>query len=206
MGGEHSRDQSGGTLTGAYAPSLVNVSPELLPGKVTKTFRYTVPSPNAPNRNGRKVWVTVNGERIAAMIPDGVKTGEKFEFQHETVELDKVFASTLHSIPGHEIVQAKPIVWGSISNSFTACNQRSMGTKVGELMQQAQVEVLKQTIEAGCNSVLGMSFNITNDSSGDRGYNKIVIVTVTGTPCVVMPLVQKPAVVADVIVEPLTNS
>ena len=44
-----------------------------------------------------------------------------------------------------------------------------MGTVVGELLQDAQAQILEQHIDEGCNAVLGMTFNVTNDSSGKYG-------------------------------------
>lgn len=48
-----------------------------------------------------------------------------------------------------------------------------------------------------------MTINITNDSSGEYGNSKIVIVTVCGTPCSIMPLKSLPAVNAEAVVVPL---
>ena len=121
-------------------------------------------------------------------------------------EVDKVFATTLPTLPGFEVVQSKPIIWGSVSFSFHAGShdQQIMGKKVGQLMQEAQSKILEQVLEHGCNAVLGMTFNVTNDSSGERGHQKLVIVTACGTPCVVMPTTSTAvAVDAEVIVEPL---
>jgi membrane protease subunit (stomatin/prohibitin family) len=104
------------------------------------------------------------------------------------------------------VAEAKPIIWGSVSCSFGAGGrmQQTMGLKVGTLMQDAQSEIIKQAVHAERNAVLGMTYNVTNDSSGERGNCKVVIVTVCGTPCVVMPEGEQPTVVeANVIVEPL---
>jgi hypothetical protein len=81
-----------------------------------------------------------------------------------------------------------------------------MGQIVGELMQEAQSEIMEQAVLAECNAVLGMTYNVTNDSSGEHGNFKVVIVTVCGTPCIVVPAAEQPMVEANVIVEPLYNS
>jgi len=64
--------------------------------------------------------------------------------------------------------------------------QTAMSKIVTELMQEAQTMLLQQTVEQGCNAVLSINCNISTDSSGDRGNSKIVIVTLIGTPCVVV--------------------
>jgi hypothetical protein len=46
-----------------------------------------------------------------------------------------------------------------------------------------------------------MTINIANDSSGDT--SKLVVVTVCGTPCSVLPLRNLPAVNAEAVVVPL---
>ena len=58
-----------------------------------------------------------------------------------------------------------------------------MGRMVGSLMQEAQAMLLQQALEAGCNAVLGVQYNITNDSSGETGRKKMVIVSCYGKLC-----------------------
>ena len=108
-------------------------------------------------------------------------------------------------VPGMETVQAKPITWGSVSYSFSrgSDNQQVMGNKVGELLQEAQVKILEQVLQHRCNTCLGMTFNVTNDSSGERGNQKLVIVTACGTPCVVVPNTTAIDIDPNVIPEPL---
>ena len=64
--------------------------------------------------------------------------------------------------------------------SFLLVSQQSMGRMVGTLMQEAQAMLLQQALEAGCNAVLGVNYNITNDSSGETGRKKMVIVSCYG--------------------------
>ena len=78
-----------------------------------------------------------------------------------------------------------------------------MSQKMGALLQEAQEGLLRKAIELQCNSVLGMTINITTDSSGEHGNAKCVIVTVCGTPCCVSPSADIPAVQVDAVVEPL---
>ena len=78
-----------------------------------------------------------------------------------------------------------------------------MAKQVADLLQEAQEGLLTKAIDVECNAVLGVTINITTDSSGDRGNSKIVIVTVCGTPCIVAPSADIPTVSVDAIVEPL---
>ena len=81
----------------------------------------------------------------------------------------------------------------------------SMAKSAGELMQEAQEGFLSKAIDLSCNTALGMTVNITTDSSGSEGNSKLVIVTVCGTPCCIAPSTSSdiPNVDAELIVEPL---
>jgi len=57
-----------------------------------------------------------------------------------------------------------------------------MGNMVGSLMQSANAEMCRQAQQIGANAILGLSFNVTNDSSGEHGTYKNVICTLMGTP------------------------
>ena len=148
--------------------------------------------------------VMLRGQTKEVKIPAGVTPGTLFKYTVQA-EIDKVYASTLPTIPGLTVLQSKPIVWGSVSYTFysgeNAGGQQKMGEVVGTLMQKAQSEILEQAINRGCNAVLGMSYNITNDSDGRV---KQVIVTACGTPCIVVKSAeQEVPMAASVIVEPL---
>jgi uncharacterized protein YbjQ (UPF0145 family) len=207
MGGSKSKvNAESGTLNGAYAPSLAGVTiPPQPDGK--KTFQATVPK--GKGLGGQMMGVFVHGSSINVLIPVGKKVGDTFRFTL-TGNIHQVIASTLNEVPGMEIAQAKPIIWGSVSHAFRGghgnAGQQSMGKMVGRLMQEAQGEILQQAIDVGCNAVLGMVFNVTNDSSGEHGNNKMVIVTACGTPCSLVPTAEAPIMVADVYVEPLYNA
>ena len=69
-------------------------------------------------------------------------------------------------------------------------------------MQEAQTMLLQKAVEEGCNAVLSINCNISTDSSGEHGNSKIVIVTLIGTPCVVMPLSEMPSVEAKATIVP----
>lgn len=207
MGGQQSKVTSGGSLQGAYAPSITQVPRENLPSKNKKrTFAAHVPDTVRGVTDGMTTMsVSIGGANKRIKIPKGLKKGDKFTFSIVESEIEKVFASTLPTIPGMEVVQSKPIIWGSVAHSFQAGqhNQQVMGQRVGQLMQEAQSKILEQVLEHRCNAVLGMTFNVTNDSSGEYGRQKLVIVTACGTPCIVVPTTTAIAVDADVIIEPL---
>jgi uncharacterized protein YbjQ (UPF0145 family) len=205
MGAGESTLKDRGTLFGAYAPALAGVTiPPPPNGK--KTFQATVPKGKVAGQN---MSVSLNGNVMNVLIPVGKKVGDTFRFTHDS-STHQVIASTLNEVPGMEIAQAKPIIWGSVSHAFRGghgnAGQQSMGKMVGKLMQEAQGEILQQAIDVGCNAVLGMVFNVTNDSSGEHGNNKMVIVTACGTPCSLVPTAEAPIMVADVYVEPLYNA
>jgi uncharacterized protein YbjQ (UPF0145 family) len=205
MGAEASTLKTGGALLGAYAPPLTGV-PLPNPTPSYKTFKADVP---ADKTGGQKMSVSIKGEKITIDIPKGKRPGESFQFK-VVASSSHVITSTLPTVPGMVIYQSKPIIWGSVSHSYSAGGrangQQSMGHVVGKLMQEAQSEIMEQAVLADCNAVLGMTYNVTNDSSGERGNFKVVIVTVCGTPCIVVPATEQPVVEASVIVEPLYNS
>ena len=69
-----------------------------------------------------------------------------------------------------------------------------MGSQVGPLLQQVQAQIIQQALQQGCNAVLALTFNVTNDSSGERGHFKMCVVTALGTPCCVVPTTRPPTV------------
>lgn len=210
MGTSSSRHEEHGTLPGAYAPPLEGI-PVPAPLHPPQKFKVTVPK---DKRGGDIMVVSVRGESVAIQIPtihndtgQPYKPGEKFYYTYS--ETRKVFASTLPTIPGMEIVQSKPIIWATASHAFFCAQfndqkeQTKMAKGIADLLRRAQEQLLEKTIEVGCNAVLGMNINVTNDSSGERGNAKFVVVTVCGTPCSVLPLRELPAVNADAVVVPL---
>jgi uncharacterized protein YbjQ (UPF0145 family) len=199
MGAESSTLKSGGTLVGAYGSPLPGVHlPEPRdPEPPLQTFDFEAVVPR-DKRGGQKMVALIKGEKITLDIPIGMKSGDRFRFQRNvsrTIVITRhVIASTLPTVPGMIIAQAKPIIWGSVSHAFgagsTGSGQQAMGRMVGTLMQDVQTQIMEQAVLVGCNAVLGMNFNVTNDSSGEYGSFKLVIVTVYGTPCTVVPAGQ----------------
>jgi hypothetical protein len=124
MGLSSSKSAEGGTLKGAYAPPLPGiVLPDRLDPEV-KTYKIVVPEDKGA---GDKMTVAIKGREITVTIPknyvsgDGgqsrkIQPGDKFSFQWG--DRDRVIASTLPSLPGAIIVEAKPILWASVSFAF----------------------------------------------------------------------------------------
>jgi hypothetical protein len=112
----------------------------------------------------------------------------------------QVTACTLPTLPGTEIVESKPMVWSSVSKSFNEKQQVDMDKEIGTMMQQAQAKLVQQTIYVGCNVILGVTTNVATDSSGDNtGRAKLVIVTLCGTPCKVVPTAKVPSISVEAI-------
>merc|ERR1711904_57577 len=68
----------------------------------------------------------------------------------------------------------------------------AMGHMVGSLMEKAKDALSKKAQSLGCNAILGMNFNVSNDSSGEHGHFKNVILTMMGTPCVITARSSQP--------------
>jgi uncharacterized protein YbjQ (UPF0145 family) len=160
-------------------------------------------------KGGDMFYTTIDGEPVGIQIPEQVpvpnsngttkkiKPGDKFYYKYR--HSNKVMASTLHALPGTIIVESKPMIYSNCSMSFFRFRlndqneQTTMSQMVGTLLQQAQEQLLQKTAEVGCNAVLGIHTNVTMDSSGSEGNSKIVVVTMTGTPCTVMKSSSSPS-------------
>jgi uncharacterized protein YbjQ (UPF0145 family) len=202
MGTAASTQCTHGTLKGAYPPPISSS-----PATPVPNLQFSVAIPYG-HRAGETLTVTIDGRKHSLAVPANMKYGDRMEY--EIPDVRKVYASTLHALPGMAIVVAKPIVFGSVSYAFQAdssgiSGQLSMGQQVGRLMQEAQDEVLQQAARMGCNAALGMAFTVTNDSSGDYGRSKLVIVTACGTPCVIIPQSEHdtPVIQATAVVVPM---
>jgi uncharacterized protein YbjQ (UPF0145 family) len=180
------RELSGGTLKGGYAPRLNVVQPRRLKCKK----KYNIPVPK-DKRAGDTMSVTIEGKRIELTIPAKFSHSQQIAFTYvHPGDVDKVIASTLPTVPGHEIVLSKPIIWGSVSFSFLDLGRKGQehtGQQVGNLMQEVQEHLQSTAIDKGCNAVLGINFNVTHARSGERGNRSVLIVTAYGTPCSVIP-------------------
>jgi len=214
MGLSASRFASAGTLRGAYAPPLKDVPlPAPLDPKLEKRYNIVVPDDKGP---GDTMNVTINGHDVGIRIPQYVKNdrgqsrkiqpGDKFPYTYR--ERSRVIASTLPALPGAVIVESKPIIYSNVSKAFFTRQfndqreQTEMSAQIGLLMQETQDMLLQKAVEAGCNAVLGINTNVTIDSAGENGNSKIVIVTFTGTPCVVSAAERMPVVAAKATLVP----
>ena len=123
MGLSSSKFSTAGTLKGAFAPSLPNVvKPEKLDPK-TKKYRLEVPEGKGA---GDKITVSIKDHEVAVSVPDKfekadglhreIRPGDKFIF--EWGDRDRVIASTLPSLPGAAVVEAKPILYANASHAF----------------------------------------------------------------------------------------
>lgn len=108
---------------GAYAPPLSGV---VLPApKDPEVKKYAARVPEGKG-GGDKMTVEIHGEELTITIPTHVtlpkggkrkiKPGDRFTF--EWGHRDKVIASTLPQLPGATIVEAKPIIFSSVSIDF----------------------------------------------------------------------------------------
>ena len=135
MGTGSSKFADGGTLRGAYAPPLPNViQPEKLDPEIKK-YRLTVPHDKGP---GDRMIVMIKGREVSVRIPqnfvtnDGgsrkIKPGDKFIY--ESGDRDLVIASTLPSLPGATVVEAKPILYATASLAFFRAQYNDRKLKV----------------------------------------------------------------------------
>ena len=214
MGLSASKNAYAGNLKGAYAPPLQGVR---LPPPMDPTIReYMATVPN-DKKAGDKMTLALNGNEITVTIPQmykssqggtrPIKPGDKFKFKYGNRE--RVIASTLPSLPGTTVVEAKPMIFANVSHAFFAYSmfndqkeQTTMSLEVGGLLQEAQTALLQKAVELGCNAVLGINMNTTTDSSGESGNSKLVIVTLVGTPCIIIKSDDMPVVSADAVLVP----
>ncbi len=191
MGGGASTLRSQGYLP---SPEVRLPSSVVVPVPPSQTVSLVLPRGAKPG--SRQSALTPHGDEVIFVTPEGKRAGD-------TITLDigpdpsGIIASTLPAVPGHNIVASKPIVYASTSVSFTAAdyNHGASAEQLTGLSVQNQVALKKQAIALGCNAVLGITFTMANDSSGEHGRYKGVIMMSFGTPCVVAP--QAAAAVAQ---------
>lgn len=149
---------------------------------------------------------SIRGEETWLSIPPDGEPGGSFIYEIHA-ETEKVFASTLHMIPGMDILFSKPVIWATVSHAFDAsqCNQQEYESWVakgtGSLLEAAQEALSEKAIDAGCNAVLGMTINIAT-TNGAQAENGILVATVCGTPC---SLVSNDPAPANVLPLPLAK-
>ena len=149
--------------------------------------------------NGKqKLDISVGGKPHSVLIPAGLRAGDQFAFTITNDETKDVLVSTLHAIPGYDTLQCKSIIYGSISVFMRYESCQGAASQIGTLIENVTDAIRAQAIDKGCNAVLGIAYNVTNDSSGEYGREKTVVVTATGTPCIVVPARQTAAVQGQV--------
>ena len=112
MGNATSTIKSGGTLKGSFVESIRPIDGLKL--AEPKMYKLLVPK---GSKIGDSITATIAGKKMTFKIPsEGITKG--FFFHKYEGEIDKVIASTLPTIPGMEVLQAKPIIWGSVSHAY----------------------------------------------------------------------------------------
>lgn len=175
-----------GSLPGGCPPGLSDDDLPISPILGLTPYHIKVP----PGANGGdEIEIRLpSGEDRIVRVPVTHKAGDvflvKIPFEH-----DKVIASTLHSIPGMDIVRMKPVIYASAfqSSHGSVSDLNLIGQMTERLLKQAQTGLLEKAAAEGCNAVLGLTHNVTTDSTGDHGNYKVVVVTAFGTPCFVLP-------------------
>merc|ERR1719261_862050 len=94
---------------------------------VVREYMATVPH---DKKAGDKMTLALNGNEITVTIPKmykssqggtrPIKPGDKFKFKYGNRE--RVIASTLTSLPGTTVVEAKPMIYSNVSDAFFAYN------------------------------------------------------------------------------------
>ena len=109
-----------------------------------------------------------------------------------------VICSTLPSLPGMTVIDAKSIIFGTASVTYTDCAQsqskaiqlqKQHASHLERLLAQGHAQLKQQAAAMGCNAVLAVTFNIAQHGS-ERWY-KSDSVTVCGTPCYLVVKKQK---------------
>ena len=229
MGGVSGKMSSGGVLRSASAPPLdgfvfaSQTSHDTRPATSDNSYsqhghlKFKVPH---GKKGGDTIMIkpTSSGPTLSVKIPRGKVSGDLFSLNDvarpdsDTIQElrlhTEVYTCALQCIPGMVVVAAKPFIYACASETFPVYHGANLGgvtATVNQLMNDAHSKMIQLAIECGCNAVLGMSFNITNDSSGDDGRQKTVIVTLGGTPSVVTKASDIPVVTATTFTIPLTT-
>jgi len=174
------------TLGGASTPPLAGVKiPYILPTE--KLYKIKVPK---NKKAGQECSVTIAGQSFTVKIPPGKKQNDSFEIS--VPDITNIYASTVHTLPGMVVLMAKPIIFTVVAEAFyvdgdnsSSVDLNGLAKKLGKLIQQAQSKILQKAATCGCNAVLGISYTVSNDSSGESGLQKVICVMASGTPCIV---------------------
>lgn len=173
-----------GTLGGPGSSSVTN--PGKIPLPPTKLVEVVIPQNISP---GQTFAVCVDGTNYGLKATGKPGTTARFNVP----DLGKVVTSTLSvAPPGYTIKVQKPILWASESkmstcwfaNASREINQVASEKFISSQLEHVKNELLQQTHAASCNSLLGLNFSITTDSSDSWGQ-LMLTVAAFGTPCVI---------------------
>jgi len=186
MGGVSGKASYSDSLAGASTPPLAGVKlPNI--GRKEKLYNVTVPK---NKKAGQECSVTIAGQSFTVKIPPGKKQNDSFEIS--VPDITNIYASTVHTLPGMVVLMAKPIIFTVVAEAFyvdgvnsSSVDLNGLAKKLGKLIQQAQSKILQKAATCGCNAVLGISYTVSNDSSGESGLQKVICVMASGTPCIV---------------------
>ena len=91
--------------------------------------------------------------------------------------VDSIFASTNHHVPaGKIIVDAKAVI---VVHAVYSQEDKELKD---QMIDEAMRQVVQETINSGCNSILGMTVSIKKQAE-NAGY----LIKACGTPCLLMP-------------------
>jgi len=186
MGGVSGKASYSDSLAGACTPPLAAVK---LPNIERKEKLYNVTVPKFKS-GGQECTVTIAGQSFTVKIPPGKKENDSFTIS--VPDITKIYASSLPTLPGLVVLMAKPIIFTVVAEAFyvdgvnsSSVDLNGLAKKLGKLIQQAQSKILQKAATCGCNAVLGISYTVSNDSSGESGLQKVICVMASGTPCIV---------------------
>ncbi|EJK67138.1 hypothetical protein THAOC_11872 [Thalassiosira oceanica] len=190
--GNSSSSTISGSVPGACPEAAESGRSAHIPSRAReRRLGSTVPRSIKGVTNGKqKLDISVDGKPYSVLIPAGLRPGDQFAFTITNDETPDVLVSTLHVIPGYDTLQSKSIIYGSISVYNWSQSSQGAAQQVGNLIEKVTDAIRAQALDQGCNAVLGIAYNVTNDSSGEYGREKTVVVTATGTPCIVVPARQ----------------
>ena len=181
MGGVSGKVSHSDSLAGACTPPLAAVK---LPNIERKEKLYNVTVPKFKS-GGQECTVTIAGQSFTVKIPPGKKENDSFTIS--VPDITKIYASSLPTLPGLVVLMAKPMIFSVVAEAFyidhgntSSVDLNGLSKKVGKLIQEAQSKILQKAFACGCNAVLGISFTLSNDSSGrdhvQRNLQKAAIV------------------------------
>jgi hypothetical protein len=148
------------------------------------------------NSNGA---ITVRFKPKSGVIPEGV---EKVP-PPLLPDFCRMVCSTMTSPPpGYKLALQKPVVWATVNSlsskwmtgaTYAGRSDLATGANAGNLLDKCQKQLLTKAHSAGCNAILGLTFNITNDSESLESNGRtaqrrsVIFATMMGTPVVLVP-------------------